>query len=315
MNIASSVAIIPHYFERRKPLAYSCLGLGEGIALVALPYILKYLLDTYEYRSTLLYISPISLLTLVGPIVFIPQQQSKEGSIQEKALVKSYFGSLKKFATPFYLSHSFMWQGGLGGAIVLGFQYLVKVSDVSVALLCYSIMGAAYLGGSMALVGYLLKYKVNHYIVQIILSAALGTTIIILTFMRWQEGYYACFVVFGILYGLIISNMPCVSAHLYQGEDVEYSYGFMQVLGGIGSTAVPIVAGILQEKYGLNSGMYFLGGLLILGALSLIVPALIKPKLWRPIDAETDSAIGHKDQDEKSISDFPDEDEHKIDLA
>lgn len=285
MNIASSVAVVPHYFEKKKAVAYACLGLGEGIAYVALPYILKSSLDAYGFKFTLLYMLPMTLLSLAGPIVFIPQKAAEDSSEREMTLVISYFSCLKNLVTPFYLANSLLWQGGLGGIQVLGFQYLVKVSDVSVALLCYSIMGFAYLVGSFGLVVYLLKFRINHFILQIIVNAALGAVTVILTFMQWPVGYYLCFAVIGLLYGLTVTIMPCVSAHLYRGPDVEYSFGFMQLCGGVGAIGVPILAGILQEKYGLHCGMYFSGGLLILGAVLLVVPTLIKPKLWTPIQA------------------------------
>ena len=82
----------------------------------------------------------------------MPQQETGGQPLRGKALVRSYFGSLKKMISPFYLFNAMLFGGGLSGVVVLGFQYLVKVSDVSVALLCYSIMGIAYLIGSLLFV-------------------------------------------------------------------------------------------------------------------------------------------------------------------
>ena len=229
MNIACSLAIIPHYFEKRKSVAYACIGLGEGIALVALPYIMKALLDAHGFKLTFLYISPITLLALLGAVLFMPQQETGGQPLRGKALVRSYFGSLKKMISPFYLFNAMLFGGELSGVVVLGFQYLVKVSDVSVALLCYSIMGIAYLIGSLLFVLYLIKFQINHYILQITINATLGLATIVVTFMHWPAGYYVCFAVIGIVYGLTISNMPCVGDHLYSGSDVEYAYGFQQV--------------------------------------------------------------------------------------
>lgn len=126
MNITSSVAIIPHYCERKKPGAYACLGLGEGIALVALPYKLNALLNAYRFKLTLLNISPMTLLSLVAVIVFIPQQESNQSSVTGSALVKSCVSLLKKPVSPFYLLNSLLWGGGLSNMIVLSFQYLLR---------------------------------------------------------------------------------------------------------------------------------------------------------------------------------------------
>ena len=73
MNMTSSIGIVPHYFEKRKAAAYSCTGLGQGISMVVFPYILSTMLETYGYKLTLLYVSPVFLLSVTAPIVFKPQ--------------------------------------------------------------------------------------------------------------------------------------------------------------------------------------------------------------------------------------------------
>ena len=303
MNITSTVAIVPHYFDKRKSAGYASLGLGEGIALVSLPYLLKSALDTYGFRLTLLYCSPIAVLSLVGPIVFIPQQQPQESSVEGSSLLQSYFGSLKRLVSPFYLFNSLFWQGGLSGVLVTGFTYLVDVSNVSVALLCYSIMGIAYLVGSLSLVAVLLKVPLNHYIAQIVVNGALGAATVIMTFMNAPLWYYVWFAIMGVLYGATISNMTCLSSHLYHAKDVEYSYGFMQVFGGIGATFVPITAAIVKESYGIHTGMYYSGGMLVSAAVTLIIPALIQPKIWLPIKAEqTEAAIENNEAEIDAVS-------------
>ena len=287
MNIASTVEIIPHYLEKRKSVGYACLGLGEGIALVTLPYLFKLLLNGYGFKLTLLYISPIALLSLVGLVVFIQPKQSCDNRLKGSLLIQSYFDSLKRLVSPFYLFNSLLWQGGLAGVVVLGFTYLVDVSSDSVALLSYTIMGIAFHIGSLSLVSVLLKFKVNHYILQITLNATLGASTIILTFMNTPSLYYVCFGVIGILYGATISNMTCLRSHLYHSKDVEYTFGFMQVFGSIGAAFVRVTAAMIKEQYGVHTGMYHSGGMLILASITLIIPALIQPKIWQPIKTKT----------------------------
>ena len=103
MNIASTVEIIPQYLEKRKSVGYACLGLGEGIALVTLPYLLKFLLNGYGFKLTLLYISPIALLSLVGLVVFIQPKQSCDNRLKGSLLIQSYLASPKRLVSPFHL--------------------------------------------------------------------------------------------------------------------------------------------------------------------------------------------------------------------
>ena len=150
----------------------------------------------------------------------------------------------------------------------------MDVSSDSVALLSYTIMGIAFHIGSLSLVSVLLKFKVNHYNLKI----TLGASTIILTFMNTPSLYYVCFGVIGILYGATISNMTCLGSHLYHSKAVEYTFGFMQVFGSIGAAFVRVTAAMIKEQYGVHTGMYYSGGMLILASVTLIIPALIQPK-------------------------------------
>ena len=73
MNFTSTIGIVPHYFDKRKSVAYAAPGLGSGIAMVTYPYILTNLLQAYNYKLAVLYLSPVFLLTITAPLVFKAQ--------------------------------------------------------------------------------------------------------------------------------------------------------------------------------------------------------------------------------------------------
>ena len=50
MNFVSAVGIVPHYFEKRKAAAYAATGLGTGVGMVAFPYMLTAMLQSYGYK-------------------------------------------------------------------------------------------------------------------------------------------------------------------------------------------------------------------------------------------------------------------------
>lgn len=166
MNFISSIGIIPHYFEKRKLAAYTAPGVGSGIAMVSFSYILTSLLEVHGYKMTILYLSPIFLLAASAPIVFKPQISSKKPASVVAAL-KTFITPCKLFVTPFYLLNAYFWNGGHVSIMVLLFGYIVDQSQVSVAAFTYSLMGAGFLTGTLVLAVYLMKFSLNHFLLQI----------------------------------------------------------------------------------------------------------------------------------------------------
>lgn len=290
MSLLASVAIVPSYFETRKSAAYACIGLGEGIGLVAFPYILTALLDKYGFRYAVLLVSPVVALSVTSAIVYIPKPETLAPRVGVVMIIKSYIKPLRTFAGPFYLLNSYLWQGGLGGVILLLFNVVAGRSAVSVAVLCYSILGFGMLLGTFIFTLYLLKFSLNHYVLQILINATAGVMTILIAYVSSSIAYYLCFAVLGFAYGLTIANMACNTSHIFNAEDVEYAFGFHQMCGGIASLVVPLSAGLILSKYSDLAGLFYVGGHLILAGIVLIIPAVVRPQMWKSTVNETQSS-------------------------
>lgn len=302
MNLLASISIVPSYFEKRKPAAYACTGLGEGIGLVAYPYIMSALIAKYEFKIGVLLVSPIIALSATSAIVFNPKAETlklgRRGNATE--LVKTYFKPLRTFVAPFYLLNSYLWQGGLGGVILLLFNHVAAHTSTSVAVLCYSILGFGMLISTILYTLYLLKYSLNHYILEIVVNIAAGVTTIIIGLVGTDIAYYVLFGVMGLIYGLTIANIPCIASHVFEARHIEYAFGFYQICGGIGANVVTLTAGLLFEKYSALLSLCYVGGHIILAGIMLIIPAVMRPSIWKskmslPLNSDSNKEIDSTD--------------------
>ena len=292
MNMTSSIGIVPHYFEKRKAAAYSCTGLGQWISMVVLPYLLSTMLETYGYKLTLLYVSPVFLLSVTAPIVFKPQTSpQKPASASE--FIHSYLAIFKRFVTPFYFLNSYCWNGGQVGVIVLLFSYISGKAGLSVAVAAQSIMGGGFLAGTFLLVLYLLRFTLNHLVLHIFCNFFLGLSCIMVASVNMPIVYYVSAGVFGVVYGITIANMACVSSHLYKNSEVEYAFGANEAIGGLAGFVAPLTAGIIQTRYGSNIGMYYLGAHGFIAVVIFLIAAALRKNILK----------SHSDSPAKTVSD------------
>lgn len=294
MNMTSSIGIVPHYFEKKKAAAYSCTGLGQGISMVVFPYILTTMLDTYGYKLTLLYISPIFLLSVTAPIVFKPQISPLKPE-SARQLFTSYLSIFKRYITPFYFLNSYCWNGGQVGVIVLLFGYISGKAGLSVAVASQSIMGGGFLAGTFILVLYLLRFTLNHLLLHLFCNIFLGVSCVMMASIDLPIVFYVFAGLFGVVYGITIANMACVSSHLYTNSEVEYAFGANEAVGGIAGFIAPLTAGIIQTRYGSDIGMYYLGSHGFLGAIILLVAALIRKDVWKSLSVTHEKSTSETD--------------------
>lgn len=85
-----------------------------------------------------------------------------------------------------------------------------------------------------------------------------------------------------LAYGMVISNMACLSVHLYPSSQVESAFSFQEAIGGVAGIVAPITAGLIQSRFGDTAGLCYVAAHSVLAAVSLFIPAAIKTELWKP---------------------------------
>ena len=297
MNFVSAVGIVPHYFEKRKPAAYAATGLGTGVGMVAFPYMLTAMLQSYGYKLTMLYLTPLSLTAITAPIVFKPQIKREKLKSAVNHL-KGFLSPFKLFATPFYLLNAYFWNGGHASLSILLFSHIVRHSGaggdgISVATLSLSLMGAGFMTATIALLTYLIKFSMNHYILQISANLILAAVSFIFAFVSDDTVFYVNSFFAGLAYGIVISNMVCLSAHLYPTRHVESSFSFQEAVSGISGLIVPVTAGVIQKSYGDAAGMCYIAAHGLMAALILILPALFRRSMWTAVTDNSTSSVNN----------------------
>ena len=291
MNMVSTIGVVPHYFSKRKDAAYACTGLGSGLATLVYPVILSKMLSSFSYKETMYYISPLVLLSMLAPVVFIPQldQQRPESAVK---LIMSYLKCFRRFVTPFYLLNAFFCRGAQVALMVLLFSTISQSTDISTAVTSATILGVTFLSGTLLLTLFLLKFKLNQLVLQLVCNVTVSIVCFVMGFFNQAHVFYLCSVLFGICHGITIAIKGSLSAHLYTAKEVEYSFGKAEGISSVASFLFPFTAGYIQKYTSYSCGLHYLGGLSLLGALFLVLAIVIRPSMLTSKSKDNEDVAG-----------------------
>jgi len=231
-----TVSAVPHYFKRRANTAYAVSGIGSSLAFITLPIVTAKTLAMYGYRNGILLLLPVTALTLAGPVVFKdrlprPPPQTFRESVQP-------FGRLLKlYQTPFFFINSYMWCAGHVALMVVLYDYLIKsLGNADVADLVVTVMGISQgIGSFLFSLLLILGYSFNHYLLQAILNVLAGIAALLMAVYPNEISLYILTAVIGVAYAVVVSNRACLCSHLYDVADVDYAFGYLELVGGIAS--------------------------------------------------------------------------------
>lgn len=288
MTLMSTVAIIPHYFEKKANMAYMATGLGAGIGLSSFPYIYTSFRSSLSYRDTMLCMLPIAACSASAPLAFkaqLPNQQVKSFT----RFIKGYIRPLKQSISIFYMMNTYFWNVGQVGVAILLFSYINDLHGIQTATNVQTIFGLLQAIGGITFTLLLIKVKVNHFLLHIFCNATNGIACIAAAIFTQDYVQYICAAVIGFVAAVTIGNMGCVCSHLYAKSDVEYMFGYQEAVGGIAGIIGPFTTSLLQSKLGLSSGFYFMGAHLLVGAAVLVLLMLFKRSVISPFAEDSES--------------------------
>ena len=303
----SSIKVVPHYFKARQKMAYMATGIGYGLGRAVFPYIMTTILEATDYKTTILYTVIFFAFSITAPITY-KEQLPKNRPKKAVELVKAYIHPLKRYAAPFHLLNGYLWNAELTGVAVLLFTSIENsTNEKHIAANVQTINGAMQMAGAIGLTLLLMKVKLNHYILQIVFNMLIGVACFVIGAYKNEYSYYITAGILGFMEAIMVGNITCVCHHLYPEKDVVYAFGFHETMGGIAGFVAPYTAGLIQERFGLEIGFYYLGCNSILGGLVYILAGLIRKSTWkhRPIEAEDytpSDTEASQSQDKKSIS-------------
>lgn len=288
INLTVSIAIVPYYFKVRQNMAYMATGLGAGIAFATYPFLYKAIRDKHSYRDTILLMLPLIMCSITAPLVFKPTKKEERPS-SLKELGRHYMDCMKQFPTGFHSLNCFCWNCAHGGVAVLLFSYVAANHTAEIATAAQTIMGVMEMAGGVVLTLALTKLKFNHYILQISCNVIAGLFCFVLALTSNKIAIYMSAGVIGFIHSVTVGNIACVCSHLFPISEVDYVFGIQEVPGGLGGFIGPLVAGLLQKRFNMAAGFYYLGAVITFGAILLILAATIRTVLWTPYNQRTTS--------------------------
>ena len=137
------------------------------MAALSFPAILSVMLRKFRYKYTILYISPIFLLNILQPLLFVEQLPK---SVSD--LLKSYIDTFKGSVTPFFLLNSLLGRGVQLSVLMLVFSHISSEVNNQTAVISSTVFGFSYLVSSLSSTLILLKLKLNCYVTQIFFNVA-----------------------------------------------------------------------------------------------------------------------------------------------
>jgi len=326
MNLMSTIGIVPHYFQKRKNMAYAATGFGSGVAFLLYPYAMKSLFAEHGYRNTILLLLPLPAMTITAPLFFKEKKLNESGN-SATVTWREQLHPFKRIVAPIHFINSTFWNMGHVAIVIILFSYVERIistvrtsaielnnmslttsgssnlsdqpvppsaqatnniSSTHIASLVMTIFGIGNALGGLVLTGVLSYCQLNHYLLQIVCNLISGTCALVIAASPSPTSFYTCACIIGFFYSVTISNMGCLCNHLYPTQDVELAFSYQDIFGGIGSFVGPWTAGLIQAKYGTQYGFYYIGSCLLIGGVELIIAAAVRPNLWIAKKAEKD---------------------------
>jgi MFS family permease len=264
---APSIAVIGHYFHRKRPMAMGITASGSAIAGILLPIIIDRLLNHtnlgfgWTQRIVGFIFLAFSLLTImfVKPntpprkgTYFLPEAFKKWAyNFQVIGLFLVFLGLF----TPLFYLPAYAQQHGVG--ISLSF-YLIAIVNAG------SFVGRLTAGG--------LGVSIGQFNVLMVCCAAVS--ILVFSWLRIESN--AALIVFAALYGVfsggiigtMISTLAQVASHPNQiGTYIGMSSGILAIAA---LTGAPITGAMISHYGGYKQAIYFSGVVSVVGTFFMV---------------------------------------------
>ncbi len=253
------IAVISHYFFKKRAFFCSLATLGGSVGGVAFPLMFRELFPKVGFPWSLRIFALISATCLSFSIAFARERKleslSEKVTLSRKEKVKSYFNSFdfKALKDPKYF---FCVLGAVFAEIsaISSITYFASYSktrgfSVNDSFILVSLVNAGTLPGRL-ITGYLADKvgRFNVFIVTIIFTAVVNLTVW-MPFGYNSKVLYAYSVFYGVFSGSVFSLLPVCCGQVCKTEDFGKRYSTMYFIIAFGTLfGVPIGGAIIGDK-------------------------------------------------------------------
>ena len=273
-------------FEKRRNLAISLVSAGVGVAPMTLSPLVAWLIDHYDWRTTLMMVGVLAWALTLPAVWFVRAVPDTGVADQDQvagtgAGARDWTVARALRSKPFIVLALafFACCAAHSGPIFHTVSYAVGCGlSVTAAVTIYSMEGAAGLGGRL-LFGVLAdRLGAKPVLVAGLLIQALAAA----AYLRVNQldGFYAVAIVFGLAYGGTMPLYASLARDAFPPRILGAVLGAAGLLSGLGMALGPLAGGWLFDRFGSYAWMYIgsmMAGLAAAG-IALLFPTSQRAK-------------------------------------
>ena len=281
---APMMALTTNWFERQRNLAVSLVSAGMGVAPMTISPLVRWLLSSYDWRTTMLAIGLLSW-TLLLPTVLLVRNAPARASTSANASADTVDAGPAMTASRALRSPQFIVLGltffmccaGHSGPIFHTISYAIACGIAPMAAVSiYSLEGLAGLGGRLLLGVLADRLGVKPVIVAAlaIQALAIGTYF----FVRQLGEFYAVATIFGAAYGGVMPLYATLARDYFGPSILGTMLGAAMMLSSLGMALGPLAGGWVFDTFDSYAWM-FIGSFAV--GLGAVAVALLFPPVPR----------------------------------
>lgn len=274
---APMISAITGWFDTQRGLAVSLVSAGIGVAPVTVSPFVAWLLESYDWRMSMLTVGVASIVILLPTALLVrnpPVSNTADGDAEPAANGQTIMAA---FRTPQFIvlgTTFFLCCAAHSGPIFHMVSYAVNCGIASMAAVSiYSVEGVAGLGGRILLGVLADRYGVKWTLVAglLVQAVVIGAYALI---SRLGE-FYALAIIFGTAYGGVMP-LYAVLAREYFGQRVMGSvFGAATMLSSFGMALGPFTGGWVFDVFGAYQWMFF--GSFVVGLMAMLIALMFPP--------------------------------------
>jgi MFS family permease len=279
----TAIPTLARNFPQRKGLVLSMHGMGGNVGDALAPVVVGALLTFMTWRQVVILnvipglVIALVLLVFLGTLQLGGKKAPKDGATHEGGVqsLREYFRGL----APLFRNRSLvllstssafrsMTQNALLTFLPVYLAYEMGFSPVWVGACMFALQAAGFAAAPVA--GHLSDRMGRRSIMM----TSMAMTAVVLLFMAFAGKSFAFVVFVAILGFFLYAIRPVMQAWLLETTPKNMGGTSIGVLFGaqsLGSSAAPLLAGLIADRYGLGATFYFLAATIVIANLFILL--------------------------------------------
>ncbi|XP_074651969.1 monocarboxylate transporter 13-like [Tubulanus polymorphus] len=288
-----SITAVGSWFDRHRTLAIGIACSGCGAGSFVFPRLIRFLVELYGWRGSLLVLAGINLNIIVFSMFMLPSPKDERDENINKKLIQSNSNSLFNHHILIKKRYLLLSLNNLlylfGMAVVYGHlsnfaKIKLDIQDDNTSALLFSYLGLANFAGRLffGLLGH--HPKINVILAYACATFVGGVATIVMPFATSYTVLIVLSILFGFFTGCIGSYMPDLVIKFLDIHHLAVGYGCLLVYEGTGTLLGGPVAGWLFDLTLDYDVSFYVGGATMMIAAICLLPSYkcMKPSPHEP---------------------------------